>query len=638
MDENGSTDHIHTRQREPILGHNSAPTQSGTLRRLFAGDLDAHSDSSNLPALTAQAVITATYDQRHPDGPTRTDSPAQPSGLDQLLAPDEGARFVQFLESTTIRICVQCRLPKILECSLDCLSCSIGLVVPSLSLDQRRTLANEFIHLTTSCCNQQVCRTCCIGGLVRSIEHDWWFNLSGAWLSCPITSCGSQKQWQSTWHTEHLGLMTNYLQQLKDSDYSRHARLFERATRLRRFLWNMGRHGFEFVAGEDILRPKDELHRRLIQDGLVTDFFDLDIADNLGMIWFPRQPKVSPDGSTYQFHSIALAKHPALERMFSLKGRAATKECGICLEVMHCIFESTPEEDAQWGITMGGQSLLQTFISDRVKFPLRCWLPECAAKHPLHVVCCMCMRKHVKSSIDSKPVGKIPCPRLCGHVFTYEQIRCFTDPDTFTRYDRMLLNDALEKEDGFRWCLREGCQSGEIQCIAQPSPDDDDNRTLIKCSSCGFDMCYECRTSFHAGISCQTYRARKRIEENTAATEELLATMSKPCPRCGVAIQKHTGCQHMTCDICRFEFCWECLADWSLIWSINQRGRGSYSPTAHNEGCYFRNPNVPPPSAVNDGDVAEYRALDRGELDMDNEPLVAAALETLRAAAPPPRL
>jgi hypothetical protein len=81
--------------------------------------------------------------------------------------------------------------------------------------------------------------------------------------------------------------------------------------------------------------------------------------------------------------------------------------------------------------------------------------------------------------------------------------------------------------------------------------------------------------------------------------------------------------------MCTFEFCWECLADWSLICSRDQQGRKSYHPTAHNEGCYFRNPNVPPAWAVLDGDVAEYRAFDRGELDLDTEHLVTAAFETL---------
>ena len=40
-------------------------------------------------------------------------------------------------------------------------------------------------------------------------------------------------------------------------------------------------------------------------------------------------------------------------------------------------------------------------------------------------------------------------------------------------------------------------------------------------------------------------------------------TFTKKCPKCRNAIEKNEGCIHMTCPICRNEFCWGCLRGFS---------------------------------------------------------------------------
>merc|ERR1712121_52978 len=46
-------------------------------------------------------------------------------------------------------------------------------------------------------------------------------------------------------------------------------------------------------------------------------------------------------------------------------------------------------------------------------------------------------------------------------------------------------------------------------------------------------------------------------------TRNLLAKHTKDWPKCESTIQKSSGCCHMTCVICRYEFCWRCLKKWS---------------------------------------------------------------------------
>ena len=35
------------------------------------------------------------------------------------------------------------------------------------------------------------------------------------------------------------------------------------------------------------------------------------------------------------------------------------------------------------------------------------------------------------------------------------------------------------------------------------------------------------------------------------------------CPRCKVKIEKAEGCNHMTCQSCKYEFCWICRGPYS---------------------------------------------------------------------------
>jgi len=51
--------------------------------------------------------------------------------------------------------------------------------------------------------------------------------------------------------------------------------------------------------------------------------------------------------------------------------------------------------------------------------------------------------------------------------------------------------------------------------------------------------------------------------QSESETANWMLAHTKPCPNCTSRIEKNQGCNHMTCQQCRSEFCWICLAKWS---------------------------------------------------------------------------
>ena len=94
-----------------------------------------------------------------------------------------------------------------------------------------------------------------------------------------------------------------------------------------------------------------------------------------------------------------------------------------------------------------------------------------------------------------------------------------------------------EKKTFIRRCLRKDCQ-GFLS-------------TAWKCGLCEWYSCNVCLT-----VKGETRDSHHECKKEDIDTAELIRKDSKPCPNCGVFIQKSSGCDQMFCISCNTPFSW----------------------------------------------------------------------------------
>lgn len=87
---------------------------------------------------------------------------------------------------------------------------------------------------------------------------------------------------------------------------------------------------------------------------------------------------------------------------------------------------------------------------------------------------------------------------------------------------------------------------------------DNDVPSCVRCPICEEHTCVDCKSQWHAGMSCEQYKMRKRSREGDSELQRLAKRRKwKPCPTCGQMIGRSEGCDHMRCR-CGCDFCYKC--------------------------------------------------------------------------------
>jgi ariadne-1 len=146
-------------------------------------------------------------------------------------------------------------------------------------------------------------------------------------------------------------------------------------------------------------------------------------------------------------------------------------------------------------------------------------------------------------------------PRLFKKLLSDEQ---------YTKYKMHLVNSFVDISKQAKFCPGRDCN----KIVEQKTGEAID----IHCS-CGHSFCFGCLKDAHMPIDCELLQQWKdRVEDEDGDNSNWIKINTKPCPKCKRPIEKNSGCMHMTCSQCRYEFCWLCMGDYRN----HQKETGTY--------------------------------------------------------------
>lgn len=193
-------------------------------------------------------------------------------------------------------------------------------------------------------------------------------------------------------------------------------------------------------------------------------------------------------------------------------------------------------------------------ISCRICYDEAVPLSESYALDCGHHFCLDCYRGYLQAQLTEGPLCILThCPehkcKLLVPRSVFEHLLSSVD---LARYDEFLLRNYINNSKYMRHCPAPRCDKVAIG----------QGVVTIFCS-CGTTFCFKCGEDAHEPCSCAQlidWAAKCRNESETA--NWILANTRK-CPACQTRIEKNQGCNHMTCRICKHEFCWICMGSWT---------------------------------------------------------------------------
>lgn len=181
-----------------------------------------------------------------------------------------------------------------------------------------------------------------------------------------------------------------------------------------------------------------------------------------------------------------------------------------------------------------------------------------------HAFCYDCWYEFAINCINEGPACvNTTCPEAsCREIVTEDEINeaLANNPAERAKYWNFQLRSFVESNPLTRWCPGRGCE--RVACATSPAVMETEGKVAC-CDSCMTHFCLVCGEEPHSPVGCKHLAKWNEKCRNESETANWILANTKSCPKCVSRIEKNQGCNHMTCQRCKHEFCWICMGDWN---------------------------------------------------------------------------
>lgn len=174
--------------------------------------------------------------------------------------------------------------------------------------------------------------------------------------------------------------------------------------------------------------------------------------------------------------------------------------------------------------------------------------PLVACGHRFHTTC---LAEYYETCITSHYLP-ITCPLYsCRREVSIADVKLVLPHNLFDKLEQFTLTQLVScYPERMRFCPTANCSYAFLI--------DSESVPVQECPKCAQLFCSRCRTKFHTGMSCETYKSLETCEPQDKLFYVLAYSEKfKQCPLCEFWVEKRDGCDHIQCK-CNCEFCYRC--------------------------------------------------------------------------------